>query len=153
MFGPCYRLLWLRSDDSNWFSQQCIGNINIRPNLRLCSVQLEWLMGVKDSAKRLFLGGAGPTEVHRPPGFRNILPAHVPLSDSLPTGVCLSESVSLSVCVSESVCLRVCLSPSRCHVTTAASAGVRVPAVRPRGPAPPARPVRTLTYFVSFTID
>jgi hypothetical protein len=60
MFGPCYRLLWLCSDDSNWFSQQCIGKINIRPNVRLCSVPLEWLLGVKDNAKRLFLGGAGP---------------------------------------------------------------------------------------------
>ena len=51
--------------------------------------------------------------------------------DSPPTGVCLSESVSQSACVSESVCLLVCLSPSQCHVTTAASAGARVPAARP----------------------
>ena len=69
------------------------------------------------------------------PGRRGV----VTLSESVcphsrhspPTGVCLSESVYLSIYLSESVCLRVCLSPSRCHVTTAASAGARVPAARP----------------------
>ena len=65
--------------------------------------------------------------------------------DSPPTGVCLSESVSQSACVSESVCLLVCLSPSQCHVTTAASAGARVPAARP--------PASRQEVFFSFTID
>ena len=37
----CYRLLWLCSDDSNWFSRQCMNKINIRPNMRLCSVHLK----------------------------------------------------------------------------------------------------------------
>jgi hypothetical protein len=50
-----------------------------------------------------------------------------------PPGVCMSESVCLSVCLSDSVCLSP--SRSRCHVTTAASAGAGVPAIRP-----PARP-------------
>jgi hypothetical protein len=83
MFEPCDRLLQLRSDDSNWFSQQFICKINIRPNVRLsgpdsgCSagVPLEWLVGVKDSTKRLFLGVPAQTEVHRPPGIRNIFAA------------------------------------------------------------------------------
>ncbi len=64
MFGPCYRLLWLHSDDSNWFSQQCIGKLNIQPNVRLFCVPLKWLLGVNDSDKRLFLGVPAQTEVH-----------------------------------------------------------------------------------------
>jgi hypothetical protein len=42
MFGPCYRLprLWLSSDDSTWFSRKCLGRLNIRPIIGLCSVQL-----------------------------------------------------------------------------------------------------------------
>ena len=42
-------------------SQQCIGKINIRPNMGLCSVPLRLVLlrGVKDCAKRLFQGGAG----------------------------------------------------------------------------------------------
>ena len=40
VFGPCYRLLWLSSDNSNRFSRQCIGRINIWPNMRLCRVPL-----------------------------------------------------------------------------------------------------------------
>ena len=49
------------------------------------------------------------------------------------------------LCVWVSVCLRVCLSPSRWHVTTAASAGARVPAARP--------PVFIVEVFFSFTIE
>ena len=63
--------------------------------------------------------------------------------DSPPTGVCLSESVSQSVCVSESVCLLVCLSPSQCHVTTAASAGARVPVC----PRPARLPPGSIFFF------
>ena len=47
--------------------------------MRLCSVPLVWLRGVKDSAKRLFLGGAGQNGgailQHQPPGYRNIFAA------------------------------------------------------------------------------
>jgi hypothetical protein len=40
MFGQCYRLFWLSSGDSTWFSRQCLGKITIRPNIGLCSVPL-----------------------------------------------------------------------------------------------------------------
>ena len=40
MFGPCYRLLWLSSDDSTWFSRQWPVKINSRPNIGRCSVPL-----------------------------------------------------------------------------------------------------------------
>ena len=40
MFGPCYRLLWLSSDDSTWFSRQWLGKINNRLKIGHCSVPL-----------------------------------------------------------------------------------------------------------------
>ena len=76
---------------------------------------------------------------------RVCLPAHRRRRATRRPGVCLSESVCLSVCLSESVSLRVCLSPSRCDVTTATSAGARVPAARP--------PASRQEVFFSFTID
>ena len=75
MFGACYSLLWLCSDDSNWFSQQSIGKINIWPNMRLCSVPLVELRGSKTVLNACFLEVPAKTEVYRPLGFRNIFAA------------------------------------------------------------------------------
>ncbi len=67
MFGPCYRLLWLSSDDSTWFTRLCIGRILGSAASRSCCCR-----GSKMVLNACFLGISAKTEVHRPPGFCNV---------------------------------------------------------------------------------